>query len=82
MLYQLIAILLIIFPVKKLCYYATSEPNLVTNTTHSLARKGIKSKDLSDGELRDMSAQLMTHVRQSHLFPTNTEVSKVCIELF
>ena len=51
------------------------EPNLVTHTAHSLARKGIKSKDLDDSDLREVASPLMLHVRQSHLLASNSEVN-------
>ncbi|XP_067941672.1 BTB/POZ domain-containing protein 7-like [Watersipora subatra] len=50
------------------------EPNLVTNTAHSLARKGIKAKDLDESQLREIAAPLLLHVRQSHILPSNPDV--------
>ena len=57
------------------CLFFILEPNLVTHTAHSLARKGIKSKDLDDSDLREVASPLMLHVRQSHLLASNSEVN-------
>jgi len=50
-----------------------AEPNLVSHTAHSLARKGIKSKDLDDSQLREAASQVLPHVRQSHLLADAAE---------
>ncbi|KAF6034168.1 hypothetical protein EB796_007524 [Bugula neritina] len=52
----------------------SQEPNLVTHTAHSLARKGIKAKDLDDSQIREIASPLMLHVRQSHILSNNSTV--------
>lgn len=49
------------------------EPNLLSHTAHSVSRKGIKKRDLSDIELREILAELLPHVRMDHVLPPNNE---------
>lgn len=50
------------------------EPNVVSQTTHSVARKGVKKRDLSDGELREVLGDLLPLVRAEHVLPRQAEV--------
>nr|XP_018912412.1 PREDICTED: BTB/POZ domain-containing protein 7 [Bemisia tabaci] len=50
------------------------EPNLVSQTAHSVSRKGIKKRDLNDVELREILSELLPHVRMDHVIPTNSEI--------
>ncbi|KAK6637091.1 hypothetical protein RUM43_010765 [Polyplax serrata] len=50
------------------------EPNLLSHTAHSVAKKGIKKRDLSDVELREILSDLLQHVRMDHILPPNSEV--------
>ncbi|XP_065307750.2 BTB/POZ domain-containing protein 7 isoform X2 [Dermacentor albipictus] len=47
------------------------EPNIVSQTAHSVARRGARSRRdlLSDGELRDLLSELLCHVRTAHVLP-------------
>ncbi|XP_025201394.1 BTB/POZ domain-containing protein 7 [Melanaphis sacchari] len=49
------------------------EPNLVSQTTHSVSRKGVKKRDLSDVELREILSELLPLVRMDHVIPTEHE---------
>jgi len=42
------------------------EPNLLSHTAHSVARKGVKKRDLSDIELREILSELLPLVRMDH----------------
>lgn len=50
------------------------EPNLLSHTAHSVTRKGIKKRDLSDIELREILSELLPLVRMDHVLPPNSEV--------
>lgn len=50
------------------------EPNIVSHTAHSVARKGVKKRDLSDIELREILSELLPLVRMDHVLPPNNEV--------
>ncbi|KAK9889067.1 hypothetical protein WA026_004339 [Henosepilachna vigintioctopunctata] len=50
------------------------EPNIVSHTAHSVARKGIKKRDLSDVELREILCDLLPLVRMDHILPSNSDV--------
>ncbi|XP_059619616.1 BTB/POZ domain-containing protein 7 [Phlebotomus argentipes] len=50
------------------------EPNLLSHTAHSVTRKGIKKRDLSDVELREILSELLPLVRMDHVLPPNSEV--------
>lgn len=50
------------------------EPNVVSQTAHSVARKGVKKRDLSDGELREVLADLLPLVRGEHVIPRSAEI--------
>lgn len=39
-----------------------AEPNLLNHTAHSVTKKGIKKRDLSDVELREILSDLLQHV--------------------
>ncbi|XP_071454822.1 BTB/POZ domain-containing protein 7 [Hetaerina americana] len=45
------------------------EPNLLSHTAHSVSRKGVKKRDLSDGELREIISDLIPLVRVDHVLP-------------
>uniref|UniRef100_A0A131YQ70 BTB/POZ domain-containing protein 7 n=1 Tax=Rhipicephalus appendiculatus TaxID=34631 RepID=A0A131YQ70_RHIAP len=51
------------------------EPNIVSQTTHSVARRGARSRRdlLSDNELRDLLSELLCHVRTAHVLPPGAE---------
>lgn len=49
------------------------EPNLLSHTAHSVTRKGIKKRDLSDIELREILSELLPLVRMDHVLPPNSE---------
>jgi len=51
-----------------------AEPNLVSHTAHSISRKGVKKRDLSDVELRDILAEILPHIRTDHVLPKDGEV--------
>lgn len=50
------------------------EPNLLSHTVHSVARKGIKKRDLCDIELREILSELLQLVRVDHVLPPNSEI--------
>jgi len=50
------------------------EPNLLSHTAHSISRKGVKKRDLSDVELRDILADILRHIRTDHVLPKDSEV--------
>ncbi|KAH8273302.1 hypothetical protein KR018_008292 [Drosophila ironensis] len=50
------------------------EPNLLSHTAHSVTRKGIKRRDLSDIELREILSELLPLVRMDHVLPPHCEV--------
>lgn len=49
------------------------EPNLLSHTAHSVTRKGIKKRDLSDVELREILSELLPLVRMDHVLPPNSD---------
>lgn len=49
------------------------EPNLLSHTVHSVTRKGLKKRDLSDIELREILSELLPLVRMDHILPPNSE---------
>jgi len=51
-----------------------TEPNLLNHTAHSISRKGVKKRDLSDVELRDILADILPHIRTDHILPKDSEV--------
>ncbi|PIK53091.1 putative BTB/POZ domain-containing protein 7 [Apostichopus japonicus] len=50
------------------------EPNLLSNTQHSVSRKGIKRRDLNTVELRDLISNLLPLIRCEHILPASHEV--------
>lgn len=50
-----------------------AEPNIVSQTAHSL-RRGVRKRDLNDTELRDIISELMGHIRIGHILPLDSEV--------
>ncbi|KAH8420214.1 hypothetical protein KR009_007314 [Drosophila setifemur] len=50
------------------------EPNLLSHTAHSVTRKGVKKRDLSDIELREILSELLPLVRMDHVLPPHCEV--------
>lgn len=50
-----------------------SEPNLVSHTAHSVTRKGVKKRDLSDVELREILSELLPLVRMDHVAPASSD---------
>ncbi|KAJ8682027.1 hypothetical protein QAD02_017819 [Eretmocerus hayati] len=50
------------------------EPNLLNHTVHSVTRKGVKKRDLSDIELREILSELLPLVRMDHVLPPNSEI--------
>lgn len=61
-----------IFKLSILCFICFIEPNIVSQTTHSL-RRGLRKKDLNDTELRDIISELMCHVRIGHVLPMDND---------
>ncbi|KAG8176022.1 hypothetical protein JTE90_025349 [Oedothorax gibbosus] len=55
------------------------EPNLVSHTAHSVARRGLRRRDLSDGELRELLSDLLGCVRVAHVLPQDSEVLLSCV---
>ncbi|CAG0904886.1 unnamed protein product [Cyprideis torosa] len=56
------------------------EPNLVSQTTHSVSRKGIKKKDLNDHELRLLlQERLLSRLRLEHLLPAEIAVAQAAL---
>jgi len=51
-----------------------AEPNLLSHTAHSISRKGVKKRDLSDIELRDILSDILPHVRTDHILPKDSDV--------
>lgn len=51
------------------------EPNVVSQTAHSVARRGARGRRelLSDGELRELLSELLCHVRTQHVLPPGAE---------
>jgi len=56
-----------------LCGWCT-EPNLLSHTAHSISRKGVKKRDLSDVELRDILSDVLPHIHTDHVLPKDSEV--------
>lgn len=52
--------------------FYTPEPNVVSQTAHSL-RRGVRKRDLNDAELRDIISELMGYVRIGHILPLDCE---------
>ncbi|XP_017780233.1 PREDICTED: BTB/POZ domain-containing protein 7 isoform X2 [Nicrophorus vespilloides] len=50
------------------------EPNLLNHTAHSVTRKGVKKRDLSDVELREILSDLLPLVRMDHVLPPNSDI--------
>lgn len=50
------------------------EPNLLNHTTHSVTRKGVKKRDLSDVELREILSDLLPLVHIDHVLPPNSDI--------
>ncbi|KAJ8981490.1 hypothetical protein NQ317_007016 [Molorchus minor] len=50
------------------------EPNIVSHTAHSVARKGVKKRDLSDVELREILSDFLPLVRMDHVLPPNSDI--------
>lgn len=51
-----------------------SEPNLLSHTTHSISRKGVRKRDMNDGELREILADMLPYLRSGHVIPTHGDV--------
>lgn len=49
-----------------------SEPNVVSQTTHSV-RRGVQKREMNDSELREIISELMGHVRIGHILPLDAE---------
>lgn len=50
------------------------EPNILSHTTHSISRKGVRKRDMNDGELREILADVLPHVRCAHVIPTHSDI--------
>ncbi|KAK4315569.1 hypothetical protein Pmani_013210 [Petrolisthes manimaculis] len=50
------------------------EPNLVSQTAHSVTRKGLRKRDMNDVELREILSELLPHVRMDHVLPPSHDV--------
>lgn len=55
-------------------FISFTEPNLLSHTAHSVARKGVKKRDLSDVELREILSELLPLVRMDHVAPTSSDM--------
>ena len=51
-----------------------SEPNLLSHTAHSVAKKGVKKRDLDDRELKQLLSELLPLVRVDHVTPPNCDI--------
>lgn len=47
---------------------------MLSHTTHSISKKGIRKRDLNDIELREILADLLPYVRIDHVIPRNHDV--------
>lgn len=56
------------------------EPNLVSQTAHSVTRKGLRKRDLNDVELREILSELLPHVRMDHVLPPTHEILSQAIK--
>lgn len=56
------------------------EPNLLSHTAHSVTKKGVKKRDLSDFELKEMLSELLPLVRIEHILPPTNEVLSSAIK--
>ncbi|KAK7104211.1 BTB/POZ domain-containing protein 7-like [Littorina saxatilis] len=56
------------------------EPNLLTHTAHSVAKKGVKKRDLNDVELREIISDLLPLVRLDHVIPSNSDILSSAIK--
>lgn len=45
----------------------------MSHTAHSVTRKGVKKRDLSDVELREILSELLPLVRMDHVAPASSE---------
>ncbi|XP_037073284.1 BTB/POZ domain-containing protein 7-like [Pollicipes pollicipes] len=55
------------------------EPNLLSHTAHSVTKKGVKRRELSDAELREVMAPLLPHLRLDHLLPVDHDTVTAAI---
>lgn len=46
----------------------------MSHTAHSVTRKGVKKRDLSDVELREILSDLLPLVRMDHVLPPNSDI--------
>lgn len=51
-----------------------SEPNLLSHTAHSVTKKGVKRRDLSDAELHDLLSEILPLVRTEHMLPPTNNI--------
>ena len=65
---------MILMPMMTLVITWRAEPNLLSHTAHSISRKGVKKRDLSDVELRDILGDVLPHIRTDHVLPKDSEV--------
>lgn len=56
------------------------EPNLVSQTAHSVTRKGLRKRDLNDVELREILSELLPHVRMDHVLPPTHDILSQAIK--
>uniref|UniRef100_A0A4W3GS52 BACK domain-containing protein n=1 Tax=Callorhinchus milii TaxID=7868 RepID=A0A4W3GS52_CALMI len=50
------------------------EPNVLSGTAHSVTKRGVKKRDLDAGQLREIIAELVPHIRIAHVLPAKSEV--------
>lgn len=55
------------------------EPNVISQTTHSL-RRGLRKRELNDAELRDILSELMPYIRFGHILPLESECLQVALK--
>ena len=64
-----------------MCVYILSiEPNLLTHTAHSIAKKGVKRRDLNSAELREIVSDLLCLVRLSHVIQASSDVLSAAVK--
>jgi len=63
-----------------ICISWFTEPNILSHTTHSISKKGVKKRDLNDLELRNILAEILPLVRIDHVIPHNCDVMNSAIK--
>jgi BTB/POZ domain-containing protein 7 len=58
------------------------EPNILSGTTHSITRKGVRRADLSDHELKEILSRLLPLVRIDYILPPFHQVHSFYYNFF